>query len=84
MKIITRAQADQAAQNFYDLMKLYRRQEVLILDYMACPDASANRIMELRDKLIEARKYTRDMSASLHEHMGNLWSFRARQMMGSF
>ena len=83
MKTPTRTQADQAARSFYDLMKLCKRQEGLILDYMAHPDASANEIMELRDKLVESRKYSEAMREHLHKHMGNYWSFKARQQMDS-
>ena len=77
----TRAQAEKAAQNFYDLVKLYRQMESTMLEYMAHPKASANEIMRLRDKLVESRKYRREMHAHLEKHFDNLWSYEARQLM---
>ena len=77
----TRAHAEKAAQNFYDLVNLYRQMERTMLEYMAHPKASANEIMRLRDKLVESRKYRREMRAHLEKHFGNLWSYKARLLM---
>ena len=81
MKTPTREQVEQVARNFYDLEKLYRQMDAKILEYMAHPKASANEIMRLRDKLVESRKYRRDMRAHLEKHFGNRWTYKARQLM---